>query len=275
MESLLPPSVSPLRNSLSIDRISDLQTVQNQILAIGEAYIEDLRASDALDQRRQQRLKDSMGLLTLQHQALTLLAVERQQLRDTFPVAASRDWERLFGAIHTYAEHWHAQDPAITMASAIQCVENAVKKEFHIFDPQYPGQPHRGRIRNFPCERVEEAVKFLSTLPPPYPRRCRRPASTSSSVSTANRKEEGALKVRSAPGCDSELIWGPHQGSNLRMLRKSRGLTLKALGDRVYRVPSVLSGYENGLHKPDTTTWALIAQALEVSPEAMYRIVQS
>ena len=53
-------------------------------------------------------------------------------------------------------------------------------------------------------------------------------------------------------------------GQRLRHLRRTRGLTLTELGDRVDRAPSVLSLIENGRREPKLSLIEQLASALSV-----------
>jgi len=60
-------------------------------------------------------------------------------------------------------------------------------------------------------------------------------------------------------------------GQRLRHLRRSRGLTLAELGDRVGRAPSALSLLENGRREPKLSLIDSLAQALAVPAEELLR----
>jgi len=60
-------------------------------------------------------------------------------------------------------------------------------------------------------------------------------------------------------------------GQRLRHIRKSRGLTLAELGERVGRAPSVLSLLENGRREPKLSQIDALASALGVSSEELMR----
>src|SRR5258708_8414222 len=60
-------------------------------------------------------------------------------------------------------------------------------------------------------------------------------------------------------------------GPRVRHLRKTRGLTLAELGDRVGRAPSVLSLLENGRREPKLSQIDALASALGVSSEELMR----
>lgn len=55
----------------------------------------------------------------------------------------------------------------------------------------------------------------------------------------------------------------------MRMLRKQRGLTMKALGRMVGVSESTISLYENGKHDPDLVTLNRIADALQVTSDEL------
>ncbi len=55
-----------------------------------------------------------------------------------------------------------------------------------------------------------------------------------------------------------------HVGSRIRMYRKSRGMTLQQLADKIHKSRSSTSKYENGEISLDIETLAEIAEALEV-----------
>ncbi|MGI6095707.1 MAG: helix-turn-helix domain-containing protein [Lachnospiraceae bacterium] len=56
-----------------------------------------------------------------------------------------------------------------------------------------------------------------------------------------------------------------HVGSRIRMYRKSRGMTLQQLADKIHKSRSSVSKYENGEITLDIETLADIAEVLEVS----------
>lgn len=56
-----------------------------------------------------------------------------------------------------------------------------------------------------------------------------------------------------------------HAGSRIRMYRKSRGMTLQQLADKIHKSRSSVSKYENGEITLDIETLAEIAEVLEVS----------
>lgn len=56
-----------------------------------------------------------------------------------------------------------------------------------------------------------------------------------------------------------------HVGSRIRMYRKSRGMTLQQLADRIHKSRSSMSKYENGEITLDIETLAEIAEVLDVS----------
>jgi transcriptional regulator with XRE-family HTH domain len=60
-------------------------------------------------------------------------------------------------------------------------------------------------------------------------------------------------------------------GQRLRHLRRSRGLTLTQLGERVGRAPSVLSLLENGRREPKLSLIDALANALGVSADELLR----
>jgi XRE family transcriptional regulator, fatty acid utilization regulator len=60
-------------------------------------------------------------------------------------------------------------------------------------------------------------------------------------------------------------------GQRLRHLRRSRGLTLAELGDRVGRAPSALSLLENGRREPKLSVLEDLATALSVPVEELLR----
>ncbi|MGH3325431.1 MAG: helix-turn-helix domain-containing protein, partial [Streptomyces sp.] len=60
-------------------------------------------------------------------------------------------------------------------------------------------------------------------------------------------------------------------GQRLRHLRRSRGLTLSELGERVGRAPSQLSLLENGRREPKLTLLQSLATALGVPVEELLR----
>ena len=60
-------------------------------------------------------------------------------------------------------------------------------------------------------------------------------------------------------------------GQRLRHLRRSRGLTLAELGDRVGRAPSALSLLENGRREPKLSVLEDLAAALSVPVEELLR----
>ncbi len=60
-------------------------------------------------------------------------------------------------------------------------------------------------------------------------------------------------------------------GQRLRHIRRSRGLTLTELGERVGRAPSVLSLLENGRREPKLSLIEAIATALGVSSDELMR----
>ena len=60
-------------------------------------------------------------------------------------------------------------------------------------------------------------------------------------------------------------------GQRLRHIRRSRGLTLTELGERVGRAPSVLSLLENGRREPKLSQIEALASALGVSADELMR----
>ena len=60
-------------------------------------------------------------------------------------------------------------------------------------------------------------------------------------------------------------------GQRLRHLRRSRGLTLAELGERVGRAPSVLSLLENGRREPKLSLIEALANALGVASDELMR----
>ncbi|HEY1617963.1 MAG TPA: helix-turn-helix transcriptional regulator, partial [Streptosporangiaceae bacterium] len=58
-------------------------------------------------------------------------------------------------------------------------------------------------------------------------------------------------------------------GQRLRHVRRSRGLTLAELGEKVDRAPSVLSLLENGRREPKLSLIEALAAALSVPPEEL------
>ena len=60
-------------------------------------------------------------------------------------------------------------------------------------------------------------------------------------------------------------------GQRLRHARRSRGLTLAELGERVGRAPSVLSLIENGRREPKLSLIEALAAALSVSTDELLR----
>ena len=60
-------------------------------------------------------------------------------------------------------------------------------------------------------------------------------------------------------------------GQRLRHIRRSKGLTLAELGDRVGRAPSVLSLLENGRREPKLSQIESLAKALGVSSQELMR----
>jgi XRE family transcriptional regulator, fatty acid utilization regulator len=72
----------------------------------------------------------------------------------------------------------------------------------------------------------------------------------------------------SLPGSDLDLILF---GQRLRHIRRSRGLTLAELGERVGRAPSVLSLLENGRREPKLSQIESLANALGVPADELMR----
>src|ERR1700751_2621082 len=70
---------------------------------------------------------------------------------------------------------------------------------------------------------------------------------------------EGSLKLTTEHGLDLMTL-----GQRLRHLRRSRGLTLAELGERVGRAPSALSLLENGRREPKLSLIEALAAALSV-----------
>ena len=70
---------------------------------------------------------------------------------------------------------------------------------------------------------------------------------------------EGSSKLTSDHGLDLMTL-----GQRLRHLRRSRGLTLAELGERVGRAPSALSLLENGRREPKLSVLEDLASALSV-----------
>src|SRR5579875_1020688 len=78
--------------------------------------------------------------------------------------------------------------------------------------------------------------------------------------------EEGSSKLSGDHGLDLMTM-----GQRLRHLRRSRGLTLAELGDRVGRAPSALSLLENGKREPKLSVLEDLATALAVPVEELLR----
>jgi XRE family transcriptional regulator, fatty acid utilization regulator len=72
----------------------------------------------------------------------------------------------------------------------------------------------------------------------------------------------------SLPGSDLDLL---RFGQRLRHIRRSRGLTLAELGERVGRAPSVLSLLENGRREPKLSLIEALARALGVTARDLMR----
>ena len=77
---------------------------------------------------------------------------------------------------------------------------------------------------------------------------------------------EGSIKLTSDHGLDLMTM-----GRRLRHLRRSRGLTLAELGERVGRAPSALSLLENGRREPKFSVLEDLASALSVPVEELLR----
>ena len=77
-----------------------------------------------------------------------------------------------------------------------------------------------------------------------------------------------AKDFSSLPGSDLDLILF---GQRLRHVRRSRGLTLAELGQRVGRAPSVLSLLENGRREPKLSLIESLANALGVTADELMR----
>ena len=75
-------------------------------------------------------------------------------------------------------------------------------------------------------------------------------------------------KSPTLPKSDLDLILF---GQRLRHIRRSRGLTLAELGERVGRAPSVLSLLENGRREPKLSLIEALAGALGVQPDDLIR----
>ena len=60
-------------------------------------------------------------------------------------------------------------------------------------------------------------------------------------------------------------------GQRLRHLRRTRGITLAELGERVGRAPSALSLLENGRREPKLSLIDALAKALSVPAEELLR----
>src|ERR1700753_2682243 len=78
--------------------------------------------------------------------------------------------------------------------------------------------------------------------------------------------KEGSSKLTSDHGLDLMTL-----GQRLRHLRRSRGLTLAELGERVGRAPSALSLLENGRREPKLSVLEDLASALSVPVEELLR----
>lgn len=57
--------------------------------------------------------------------------------------------------------------------------------------------------------------------------------------------------------------------NNLRQIRKSKGITMKQLGQMVGTAESTISLYERGIHDPDITTLNRLADVLDVSVDEL------
>src|SRR6201992_982141 len=77
---------------------------------------------------------------------------------------------------------------------------------------------------------------------------------------------EGSSKLTQDHGLDLMTL-----GQRLRHLRRSRGLTLAELGERVGRAPSALSLLENGRREPKLSVLEDLASALSVPVEELLR----
>src|SRR3984957_6483711 len=77
---------------------------------------------------------------------------------------------------------------------------------------------------------------------------------------------EGSSKLTQDHGLDLMTL-----GQRLRHLRRSRGLTLAELGERVGRAPSALSLLENGRREPKLSVLEDLAGALSVPVEELLR----
>src|SRR6201994_4648938 len=77
---------------------------------------------------------------------------------------------------------------------------------------------------------------------------------------------EGSSKLTQDHGLDLMTL-----GQRLRHLRRSRGLTLAELGERVGRAPSALSLLENGRREPKLSVLEDLARALSVPVEELLR----
>src|ERR1700743_1416957 len=77
---------------------------------------------------------------------------------------------------------------------------------------------------------------------------------------------EGSSKLTSDHGLDLMTL-----GQRLRHLRRTRGLTLAELGERVGRAPSALSLLENARREPKLSVLEDLARALSVPVEELLR----
>ncbi|PIH05214.1 helix-turn-helix domain-containing protein [Clostridium combesii] len=58
-------------------------------------------------------------------------------------------------------------------------------------------------------------------------------------------------------------------GENIRRIRKSKGLTMKQLGEKINMSEQAISQYERNLRTPNTKLLFKIANVLEIPPESL------
>lgn len=59
-------------------------------------------------------------------------------------------------------------------------------------------------------------------------------------------------------------------GDNIRSFRTFRGLSQKALGDKLGKSANVVSNWETGTHSPDLDTTEKLCQVLDVTPNELF-----
>jgi len=201
---------------------------------------------------------------------LAALEAQHHRVVTRFPVAETPEWDRLWSAIVATVDRWRRERPGLTRAGAFQRVGNALKWEFRLVlaesgaplaAPDRPALPgatkdpdhayRRLRLRNLPVLRVEDALRFLATLPPP--------------------DDTPVRRVPRRPSARRPDGWGPANGRALRALRAARGFTRPALAAQIYFSVHTVSAWERGARCPSRGAWLQLAKVLGLPAQDLAR----